>query len=83
MNENTQTIHATNAQNLEPIREPSDEFEKDLQEKMLLLQQCQRNKALATCSMCVSLIGCEVRNSYVKAVYNSMSKGQQGSFDFN
>ena len=36
-----------------------------------------------TTELCESLIGCKLRNEYVKAVYESMSKGQHGDFDFN
>lgn len=60
-----------------------DLFEKNLSEKTAILQECQKDKELHSCSECESFIGCEVRNEYVKAVYESMSKGQQGNFDFN
>lgn len=65
------------------IEQGDDIYEQRLQEKTSLLQQCQHDKSLKSCSLCESLIGCEVRDAYVKAVYESMSKGQQGNFDFN
>ncbi|WP_295701803.1 hypothetical protein [uncultured Helicobacter sp.] len=58
-------------------------FEQNLQDKTAILQQCQQEKHFTSCSQCESFIGCEKRTEYVKAVYESMSKGQQGNFDFN
>lgn len=60
-----------------------DRFAKTLEDKITLLQECQANKQVQTCSNCESFIGCEVRASYVKAVYENLTKGQQGGFDFN
>ena len=80
MNE-TENTQAFNAQTTELGQ--NGNFEEVLQEKINLLQQCQRNKSLTTCSLCESLIGCKLRNEYVKAVYESMPKGQHGDFDFN
>ena len=60
-----------------------DRFERVLNEKITNLQECQKQKSYSSCSQCESFIECSVRAEYVKAVYESMSKGQQGSFDFN
>lgn len=59
-----------------------DRFEKQLDEQLAVLQLCQKSKNLKSCSHCESFIGCEVRLEYVKSVYNSMSKGQSGGFEF-
>lgn len=64
-------------------KEIYDIYTKALNEKSTLLQQCQQNKSLKSCLKCENLIGCNVRNAYVEAVYKSMSKGAQGDFDFN
>lgn len=62
--------------------EVNDIYEQDLQEKKVLLQTCQQNKNLATCSDCEKMFECETRKTYVKAVYESMAKGQGGGFEF-
>ena len=62
--------------------EVSDIYEQDLQEKKALLQACQQDKNLVTCSDCEKMFECETRKTYVKAVYESMAKGQGGGFEF-
>ena len=59
-----------------------DIYEQDLQEKKVLLQACQQNKNVVTCSDCEKMFECETRKTYVKAVYESMAKGQGGGFEF-
>lgn len=61
----------------------TDDFARLLEDKTALLQQCQQDKNQSSCLKCENLIGCEIRNAYVQAVYDSMSKGNQGDFDFN
>ena len=62
--------------------EVNDIYEQDLQEKKVLLQTCQQNKNVVTCSDCEKMFECETRKTYVKAVYESMAKGQGGGFEF-
>lgn len=62
--------------------EVSDIFEQNLQEKKALLQACQKEKELFTCSDCEKMFECEIRKTYVKAVYESMAKGHGGGFEF-
>ena len=62
-------------------KEP-DKFEIYLDEMIVKLQDCQKNKNLKSCSLCESFLKCELRDEYIKAVYNSMSKGQTGGFEF-
>ncbi len=59
-----------------------DKFELHLDEMMKKLQICQDEKNLTTCSKCESYFSCELRTDYVKSVYNSMSKGDTGGFEF-
>ena len=59
-----------------------DKFEVHLDEMMKKLQTCQEEKSLTTCSKCESYFSCELRTDYVKSVYNSMSKGDTGGFEF-
>ena len=59
-----------------------DKFELFLDEMIKKLQDCQQTKALKSCSACELYFKCELRQEYVKAVYNSMSKGDTGGFEF-
>ncbi len=62
--------------------EMKDKFEIYLDEMTLKLQKCQSEKGVGSCSACEFFFGCELRDEYVKAVYNSMSKGNTGGFEF-
>jgi hypothetical protein len=59
-----------------------DKFEVHLDEMIIKLQQCQKDKALKSCSDCEQYLTCELRSDYIKSVYNSMSKGETGGFEF-
>lgn len=59
-----------------------DKFELYLDEMIVKVQNCQKEKNLKSCSLCEHYIGCELRDEYVKSVYNSMSKGDTGGFEF-
>lgn len=62
--------------------EEKDKFELHLEEMLVKLQACQQEKTLKSCSACEFYFSCELRNEYVQAVYNSMSKGDTGGFEF-
>ncbi len=57
-------------------------YEAKLEEAKKALQECQISKGLESCLSCPSLIGCLIRTAYVRTVYESMSKGETGGFDF-
>lgn len=59
-----------------------DKFEIYLDDMIVKLQECQVQKNLKSCSDCEHYLGCELRNDYIKSVYNSMSKGETGGFEF-
>ena len=59
-----------------------DSFEEELNNKKLLLENCQNEKYLESCLNCTKVLDCEIRDNYVKAVYNSMNKGESGGFEF-
>lgn len=59
-----------------------DKFEMHLDEMIIKLQSCQNGKDLVSCSSCEFYLTCELRSDYVKSVYNSMSKGDTGGFEF-
>ena len=62
--------------------EIKDKFELYLDEMIIKLQKCQEEKTFKSCSACESYLKCELRSEYIKAVYNSMSKGDTGGFEF-
>ncbi len=57
-------------------------FEQKLDAALATMQACQKEKGLKSCSLCEFYIGCETRRAYVQAVYDSMSKGETGGFEF-
>lgn len=60
----------------------SSEFELKLDEAKQELTECQVSKNVESCLRCSELIGCPIRTQYVRSVYESMSKGSTGGFDF-
>lgn len=59
-----------------------DKFDLHLEEMLVKLQNCQKDNGLQTCSDCEKFLECELRADYTKSVYNSMSKGETGGFEF-
>ena len=59
-----------------------DAFEQRLDAMIEKLQACQVDQKVKSCSMCEKYLACELRKSYVAAVYDSMSKGETGGFEF-
>ena len=59
-----------------------DKFELHLDEMIIKVENCQKERKLKSCSLCEHYLSCELRREYVKAVYNSMSKGDTGGFEF-
>lgn len=62
--------------------QPMDEFIEQKIEWLKKLKNCQEDQSIDSCLKCEMVIGCEIRNNYVKAVYFSMSKGEGVDFDF-
>ena len=60
----------------------SNEFKEKLELETQNLKRCQQEHSIDSCLKCQKLIGCEVRATYVKAVYLSMNKGKGGGFEF-
>lgn len=46
------------------------------------LERCQKEKHLKSCMPCDKLLDCVVRDAYIKSLYDSMSKGAGGGFEF-
>jgi len=62
--------------------ETNTAYETRLDDSKQLLSECQTSKELESCLNCSELIGCPIRTQYVRSVYESMSKGEIGGFDF-
>ncbi len=60
----------------------TEEYQKNLDDKKKALQQCQKNKNIDSCMKCEKTFECEIRVDYVKSVYESMSHGETGGFEF-
>jgi len=59
-----------------------DEWQIALGIKKRELETCQAEEKVKSCLSCSKLHNCEIRDAYVHAVYNSMSKGAGGGFEF-
>ena len=59
-----------------------DEWQIGLKQKRSELELCQKEKGVTSCLKCDKLLACELRDAYIKAVYDSMSKGKGGGFEF-
>ena len=59
-----------------------DEWQIALKQKKSELEACQSEQQVKSCMSCEKLLECEIRDAYIKAVYDSMSKGTGGGFEF-
>ena len=59
-----------------------DEWQIALKQKKSELETCQTEHQVKSCLKCEKVLDCEVRDAYVSAVYDSMSKGSGGGFEF-
>ena len=61
---------------------PQDKWQLALNQPLENLKQCQKNRNIESCFKCDKLLDCEIRENYIKAVYESMNKGSGGGFEF-
>lgn len=59
-----------------------DEWQIALAQKKPELEVCQKEHQVSSCMKCEKLLDCPLRDAYIKAVYDSMSKGAGGGFEF-
>ncbi len=59
-----------------------DNWDLALEEQLKIIKQCQQNLNIDSCTKCEKLLECIIRKQYVKSVYESMSKGSGGGFEF-
>jgi len=69
------------------VNTQNNELEKDkwqlaLDNPLETLKQCQISRNIDSCMKCDKILDCEVRDNYIKAVYESMNKGSGGGFEF-
>jgi len=59
-----------------------DEWQILLKQKKVELEACQKEHHVPSCMKCEKFLDCTLRDAYIKAVYDSMSKGKGGGFEF-
>lgn len=64
------------------MHENNNIYEERLDASIAELQNCQQEQNVSSCYVCERCIGCEIRTRYIRSVYESMSKGETGGFDF-
>lgn len=62
--------------------EELDTWQIQLLQQKNLLEDCQREKGHQSCMSCTLVMDCVLRDKYVQSVYESMSKGSTGGFEF-
>ena len=66
------------------MEKDTTKFDLELYDALSLLNKCQINtQKKLSCIGCVNFFDCNQRKDYVNKVYNSMSKGKSGNFEFN
>ncbi|MEA3553294.1 MAG: hypothetical protein U9R39_02695 [Campylobacterota bacterium] len=71
-----------NQQNIQTDELEKDKWQLALDNPLDALNQCQISKNVDSCMKCDKILDCEVRDIYIKAVYESMNKGSGGGFEF-
>jgi len=59
-----------------------DQWQLALDDELVKIKACQEKEVLNSCMQCAKVLECELRKTYVKAVYSSMNKGSGGGFEF-
>lgn len=59
-----------------------DQWQILLKEQRIVLEACQKEQHVHSCMLCEKFLDCSLRDGYIKAVYDSMSKGKGGGFEF-
>lgn len=59
-----------------------DQWQLELEKQIQIVQNCQTAHNIESCSKCEKILECNIRDSYVVAVYESMNKGSGGGFEF-
>jgi len=62
--------------------ETLSKYQEILTDKKMTLKQCQKERNVDSCMKCEKIFECDIRKEYVKSVYESMSHGETGGFEF-
>lgn len=60
----------------------SNKYLLSLEEATTRLKECQTSKNTNSCFKCLVCLDCSLRIDYVNKVYESMSQGRDGEFNF-
>lgn len=60
----------------------SELYQERLKQQIEIIKKCQNEYKIDSCLKCKKIIGCEIRKTYINAVYQSMNKGASGGFEF-
>ena len=60
----------------------TDKYDLRLIEATTRLKECQTDKDTNSCFKCIVGLDCSLRIDYINKVYESMSKGKEGQFNF-
>lgn len=64
------------------IETQKDKWQIPVDAEIVIIKQCQIQHNLDSCMKCEKLLDCEVRDKYIRIVYESMNKGSGGGFEF-
>ena len=64
------------------LKKELDVYEVKRDDEREKVEICQKDKGHNSCLVCPEVVGCIIRKKYVVAVYESMSKGVGGGFEF-
>ena len=67
---------------MQELETHKDKWQIALDAQVVILKQCQVKNGVNSCMKCEKLLECEVRDNYIKVVYESMNKGSGGGFEF-
>jgi hypothetical protein len=68
--------------NTQNIETNLNKYELNLEQNSEILLECQKKRDIDSCFVCEKTFECEIRRKYVKSVYESMSQGEGGGFEF-
>ncbi len=64
------------------MEKEKDQWDVKLDHQLEIIYKCQQDHNVDSCMKCEKLLNCEIRDNYIKAVYESMNKGSGGGFEF-
>jgi hypothetical protein len=62
--------------------EVKDQWDEKLDNQLVVIKECQIQHNVQSCMKCDKVLNCDIKDTYVKTVYESMNKGSGGGFEF-